>query len=407
MPFNYVASTKDGKVRRGVSDLGSRSAVIQYLEKQGLIVVSVSDARLIRSARRAGMFLFSTVRHVDIVLLTKHLSVMLNAGLSLLESLSILEEQASTWRLRLILRRTVKTVEQGKTLSEALEQYPRVFSAFYVNIVRAGEVSGTLETNLEHLALQLSKDYELRARVRSALLYPTVVLVAAAAIGFFFATYVIPQVSGLFANLKGVKLPLVTVIMIDVANFTRRYTFATFFGGLAGIYFILWLLRRRFLAPVTHWIVLRLPIVGPTVRDVNLARFALVLGTMLRSGIPITTSLQVTSDVLGNYYYRRTLRKTLSLIQEGVPLSEGLLGSPRLFPRIASRMVSVGERSGRLEEVLKYLAEFYDLEVQTTMRNLANILEPVLLVVIGLVALALAYAIIIPIYNFIGMISRI
>jgi type IV pilus assembly protein PilC len=407
MPFNYVASTKDGKVRRGVSELGSRHSVVQDLERQGLIVVSVTDARFIRSAQRAGMFLFGKARHIDVVLMTKHLSVMLNAGLSLLESLGILEEQAPTWQLRRILRKTVKTVEQGKPLSEALEQYPRVFSAFYVNIIRAGEVSGNLETNLEHLATQLSKDHELRARVRSAMLYPTIVVIAAAAIGFFFATYIIPQVSGLFASLKGVKLPWVTIVMIDTANFTRKYTFATFFGGLGGIWFLLWFLRRRFLAPVTHWILLRLPIVGPTVRDVNLARFAMVMGTMLKSGIPITTAIQITSEVLDNFYYRRILRQTLSSLQEGVPLSDGLIGAPRLFPKIVSRMISVGERSGRLEDVLRYLAEYYDLEVQTTMRNLANILEPVLLVVIGLIALGLAYAIIIPIYNFIGMINKI
>jgi len=407
MPFNYVASNKDGKLRRGVSDLGSRGAVVHDLESQGLIVVSVTDAKFIRSARRAGLFLFGGIRHIDIVLLTKHLSVMLNAGLSLLESLSILEEQASTWRLKQILRQTVKTVESGKPLSEALEKYPRAFTAFYVNIVRAGEVSGNLEVNLEHLADQLSKDHELRSRVRSAMLYPTIVIIAAAAIGFFFATYIIPQVAGLFASLKGVKLPWVTIVMIDTADFTRKYTAATFFGGLGGIWFILWFLRRRFLAPITHWIVLRLPIVGPTVRDVNLARFAMVMGTMLKSGIPITQAIQITSEVLENHYYRSILKTALSRVTEGVPLSEGLLDSPRLFPKIVSRMISVGERSGRLEEVLKYLAEFYDLEVQTTMRNLANILEPILLVVIGLVALGLAYAIIIPIYNFIGMISKI
>jgi len=407
MPFKYVASTQSGKLERGVSDLASRRAVIADLESRGLVVVSVEDAKLLRAARRASTLFFGNIRHIDKVLITKHLSVMLRAGLTLLESLRTLEEQAVSWRLRLILGRIARAVEHGDALSDALAEYPHIFSQFYINIIRAGEVSGNLENNLDHLAVQLTKDHDIRSKVRSALIYPVFIIVAAALIGFFFATYVIPQVAHLFSSLKGIKLPILTVILLDIADFTRRYTLLTFGGGTALVLFIIWFLRRRFMAPLTNSVALHLPVLAGVTKNISLARFSLVMSTLLKSGIPITKSLEVAADVLDNYYYKRALRQALAAVIRGEPLSESLARSASLFPKITSRMIGVGEKSGKLEEVLGYLSDYYDLEVETTMKNLSTIIEPVMLIVIGLITLGLAFAIIIPIYNFIGVISKI
>jgi type IV pilus assembly protein PilC len=407
MPFSYVASTSDGKVVRGYSTQESREAVLEELASQGLIVVSVKESRWLAKVQRIAMYFFGTVRHIDRVLVTKHLSVMLKAGLTLLESLRILEEQATTWRLRSILHQLALGVERGTPLSDALEKYPRVFSPFYINIVRAGELSGTMEENLEHLAEQLGKEHEIAGRVRSALLYPGIVIVAAASIGFFFAIYVIPQIAHLFAGLTGIKLPWVTVVMIAVANFAKKYTIQSVVGFFGGGIFIYWFLRRKFLQPVTHWLQLRIWVVGPIVRNVNLARFSMVLGAQLKSGIPITQAVKITADVLSNFYYKKELTKIIAVVEGGGSVSEALAGSDRLFPKIASRMINIGERSGKLEDVLQYLADFYDLEVSTATKNLTVILEPLLLIVIGLITMGLAFAIIIPIYNFISAIGRI
>jgi type IV pilus assembly protein PilC len=407
MPFSYVASTRDGKIVRGYSALTSREAVLEELASKDLIVVSVTESRWVMAVQRAVMYFFGTVKHTDRVMMTKHLSVMLKAGLTLLESLRILEEQAGTWRLRNILHKLVDGVERGTPMSDAMEKYPRVFSAFYINIIRAGESSGTLEENLEHLAVQLSKEHEIGNRVRSALVYPIIVMIAAAVIGFFFSIYVIPQIAHLFAGLSGIKLPWVTVVMLNMANFTKKYTVGTFFGLFGGGAFLFWFIRRRFLAPVTHWVNLRLWVVGPIIRNVNLARFALVLGTQLKSGIPITQAVKVTGDVLENYYYKKELARIIAVVEQGGAVSEAMISSPRLFPKIASRMINIGERSGKLEEVLQYLADFYDLEVQTATKNLTTLLEPLLLIIIGLITAGLAYAIIIPIYNFISAIGKI
>src|SRR5512142_2452924 len=407
MPFQYVASTNAGKLRRGTSDLASRDAVIQDLEARGLVVVSVDELRRARSAERINAWILGTVGHVEKVLFTKHLSVMLTAGLTLLESIQILIEQSSTWRFRVILRAIYRRIERGERFSDALDAFPQVFSPFYVNIVRAGKLSGNLEENLEHLAVPFSTEPELRQKDRTALLYPTIVVLAAAFIRFFFATYVLPQVANLFAGLQGIKLPWVTVVLLRISAFARQYTFLSFVGLFGGLYFVWWFMRREFLAPFTHAVVIRLPVVGKIVQDVNLARFSLVFGTLLRSGIDITKALEVTSTVLGNIYYKRALGRVLVEVQRGQPVSEVILRYPKLFPRLTARMIGVGERAGKLEEVLGYLSDFYELEVETTMKNLQTVLEPILLLFVGLVALAMAFAILIPIYNFIAAIRRL
>ncbi|MDD5252125.1 MAG: type II secretion system F family protein [Patescibacteria group bacterium] len=404
--FHFVATTKEGQMYKGMSELPTREAVIRELESAGYVVVSVSRTRS-GSLIDDILARFGGIGHLEIVLFTKHLSLMIRAGLTLSESLRILQEQATSLRFRVILKRMVKQLEGGGSFSEALGSYPKIFSRFYVNIVRAGEISGTLEQNLDHLAEQYTKEHELRAKVRTALMYPTIVLVAALSIGFFFAAYVLPQVAQLFTGLKGIHLPAVTVFILWLAAFAKKYTLASALTLVVVAVFAIWFLRRNFLRPATHWMILKLPVIGGISRDVNLARFSLVFGTLLRSGIPITRALEVTADVLDNYYYKKAVLTSFDEVQSGEALSTGLAKAPNVFPTIVTRMVNVGERSGKLEDVLGYLADFYQLEVDTIMRNLSDILEPILLVGIGIVAMVLAYAIIIPIYDFIGTIARI
>lgn len=407
MAYEYVASTEEGSVVKGRSSLGSKDAVAQRLAAQGLVVVSIEEAQGSRIGDSLIGLFVGTISHLDKVLFTKHLSIMLRAGLSLLESLDILAEQASAWRMKHVIKDVAKRIERGEKFSDALEQFPNVFTPFYCNIVRAGEYAGTLVENLDHLAVQFTKDYELRKKVKSALMYPIFVLIAAAAIGFFFATYVLPEVAKLFEGLKGVELPWVTLLLLKVAKIGREHpvlSFVTVFGGIGAFFLVI---RQRILAPATHFIAIRAPIFGIIVQEVNLARFALVFGTLLKSGVDIIKSLEVTASVLNNVYYHRAVTKALLEVQRGKALSDILAESPKLFPRITSRMIGVGERSGKLEEVLGYLADFYELEVENAMKNMSTLLEPVLLLIIGVVALGMAFAILIPIYNFIAAINRI
>ncbi|MBN1585323.1 type II secretion system F family protein [Candidatus Uhrbacteria bacterium] len=406
MSYGYVASTGEGKLVRGVSELSSRNSVIRDLESRGLVVVSVDPVRRSRSLVRFSLRSLGLVSHLDKMIFIKHLTVMVKAGLSLLESLRILREQAASFRFRMILGEVVSSVEKGGSLSDSLARFPKVFSAFFVNVVRSGETAGTLEGNLEHLSEQFSRDHELRGRVRSAMMYPVFVILAALAIGFYFALYIIPQVAGLFGGLGGIEMPLATRVMMGIAGFVRNHGPALAIGTVAGLAFLVWLLRRRFIRPLTHGIILKVPIFGKLVRNINSALFCLVFGTQMRSGIPILQALEVTASVLGNWHFQQAILATAESVRRGQSLSESLAEHPRVFSRLTVRMVEVGERSGRLDEILGFLADFYGLEVETTTKNLTTILEPVMLVTIGLLALGLAYAIIIPIYNFVGSIGN-
>jgi len=394
-------------MKKGTSDLATRESVISMLEKQDLIVVSVDEAR----SRPSVMFslgkILTRISFVERLLLTKHLAIMIKSGLTLPDALRTLGDQARTRSLKSMLGSIERRIERGDRFSDALEEYPNIFSKFYVNIVRAGELSGTLEENLEHVAAQYAKDNELRKKVKQALLYPVVVIVAAALIGFFFAAYVLPQVAGIFTGLKNVQLPWTTRALLAVSAFVRSHSVSSFLAVFGSIIFTVWFLRRKFMAPLTHYIILRLPIVGRISRLVNLARFSLILGTLLRSGVDILRAIEITSQVLDNVYYRKALAGVYLEVQQGTALWESLASRENLFPSIVSRMIGVGERAGRLEEVLNYLSEFYELEVESTMKNLSSILEPVLLIVIGFVALFFSFAILMPIYNYIGAISRI
>lgn len=407
MPFHFVAAKKDGTTVKGTSSLPSRDAVANELLGKGLIVVSIESFSESRAGKRASALFTGSASHVEKVLFTKQLAVMLRAGLTLFDALRILSEQGGSRRLRIVANRLRERVERGDRLADALAGFPKVFTPFYVNVVRSAELSGTLEENLDHLAAQFTKEHELRKKVQNALLYPSIVLVAALFIGFFFASYVLPQVAGLFKQLKGVELPLVTRILLAVSEFTRKHTFLSFVGTFGTIGFLLWFVRRKFLAPFTHAIILKLPVVGKISTDVNMARFSLVFGTLMKSGVDIVRALEVTASVIDNYYYRKAVLRMVGDVQRGGALSDSLGKATDLFPGVASRMIAVGEGSGKLEEVLGYLRDFYELEVDTTMKNLSTVLEPLLLLFIGAIALAMAFAILIPIYNFIAAIRKI
>ncbi len=407
MSFKYTAANREGEVLHGESDLGSRDAVLGQIESQGLIAISVDEIADRKEKKKLSEIGFGRIRNVDILLFTKHLSVMLKAGLTLSGALRALVDQTKSPKFKKVLDNVRARVERGEGFSNALEKHHKVFSPFYVHVVRAGEISGTLEENLEHLAGQYVKDYNLRKRVQSAMLYPGIVFGAALLIGFFFASYVLPQVNSIFSGLGDIDLPWVTELLMAVSNFMSDNTLISFLIMVGAVAFFWWLLHQKFIRPTTHWLTLHLPIVGGIAKEVNLARFSLILGTLLKSGNDIVRALEITREVLDNMYYKRVIAEAHLEMQRGINLRESLKKNEDLFPSVVTHMIDVGEQSGELEEVLKYLAEFYELEIESTMKNLSSVLEPVLLLFIGLVAMGLAYAILIPIYNYISAISSI
>ncbi len=402
MRFKYSATTPQGKIENGVIDARSSDEAAEQIRGAGLLVVSL---RRDAGGSFVNLLGIGWVPNVVKVTFAKHMSLMIKAGLPIDEAVRVLAEQAQG-RFRKALMGVHAAVEGGRQLSEGFAQYPKIFPELFIATVRAGESSGTLERSLDDLALQLTKSYDLQRKIRGAMIYPVLVLVAAAGIGMGLSLFVLPRVIGLFDSIT-VELPLATRLMIGFSRFMVAYGVPFSIGLVAAVFGLIQFLGWKPIRPFSHGVLLRIPVFGVLARNFNLAMFARTMATLLKSGITIGDAFEIVSATLRNARFKKALLRVKQGTETGVPASTILEEFPHLFPSIATRMLAVGERSGKLEETFQYLAEFYEDEVDVTTKNLSTILEPVLLIVIGLTVAYIAVAIITPIYNFIGNIERL
>lgn len=334
---------------------------------------------------------------VDLVMLTKHLSVMLTAGMTVPESLDTIVEQANG-PLKRTLKRVYKRVEAGSSLGDALALEPKTFSPVFVSAVIVGENSGTLSENLKRLATQMDKDLQLRRQIQSASLYPAIILSAAAILGLGIATFVLPKITSVFASLN-TELPFTTRALLWIADIFDQYGLILSFAILAAVALFVFLVRQKFTYPLTHRILLATPALRGFVHDINRARFCRTLGTLLESGTPITDALAITRNVIPNVVYKKTISQMRKDIGSGEKFSDLIQQHDKLYPKMITRMVAVGEQSGSLGGTLTYLATYYEDRVNAMSKNLASVIEPILLIGIGLVVALIAISVITPIYS--------
>lgn len=350
---------------------------------------------------------FSQVpKKVDVLLFTKHLSVMLKAAIPLVEALHTLEEQSSSSQLKKILLAVKKEVKNGSSLAKALGKFPKVFDHFYVSLVEVSESSGTLDENVAFLAEQLAKEHALRKKIQGALLYPGLVLISATVMSGFIALFVLPQLVGFFGALA-IDLPITTRILLAVANLMKDYGVLIFIalGTILALFFNI--IRLPTVKPIWHRFLLTFPLVGKLLAYGQLARFSRNFGVLLRSGVPIATSLEVTSRTLSNEVFKTSLQKVSASLEKGNSIKESMQKLElAFFPPLVSRMIGVGEKSGNLDETLLYLGDFFEEEIDAISKNMTTVLEPLLLLGIGLVVGFVALAIITPIYQITSSIRR-
>jgi type IV pilus assembly protein PilC len=341
---------------------------------------------------------------VQKALFAKNLSLMLKAGLPISEALAISRDSAKG-KLKSVLDKVLDSVRSGRSFSDSLAEHKETFSSLFINAAKSGESSGTLVENLEGLALQLKKEKELISKIKGAMMYPVIVLTATFGLGMVLSFVVLPQITPLFEGLK-VELPLTTRALISFSHFVQDYGVFLFFGVVGFVLLLLYLVRQKFSQPVTHWLLLRVPILKNLTRGANLTRFSRTLGTLLKSGVPIDEALEITKETVGNYYYRQALDKVSRGVSRGGKLSVSLGQAKNYFPTLLVKMLKVGEESGKFEESLFYLADYYEEEVDNATKTLSTTIEPILLLTIGLVVGFLALSIITPIYDITGNIQR-
>ncbi|MFA5134900.1 MAG: type II secretion system F family protein [Patescibacteria group bacterium] len=409
MKFDYVATTEDGHIEKGSVQAASKGAVLDGLRQRGLIIMSVTGEGQGRQPKPAANAVvrslrFGRVSQLDKIMFVRNLGTMLKSGLPLVETLSVVRDQADSKKLKLVTDSVLKDVSNGKTLAASLEQHGNVFSKTVVGMVHAGEASGTLERNLDYIADELERDYELRRKVVSAMIYPAIILSGTLALGIGLSIFILPKLVKMFDTFR-VELPGLTQTFLDVATFLVDYGLYVIVGFVAFIIGLRFIARVRHVRSLLHKLVLKLPFIGKLVRDLNLARLTRMLSVLLKSGIIITESIEITEGAVGNIHFKRELGRALSGISKGGSLASSL-DNEDIFTPMVRRLVGVGETTGKLEESLAYLADFYEEEVNTITKNLSSVIEPVLLVIIGVVLGFLAVAIISPIYQFTGALSR-
>ncbi len=335
------------------------------------------------------------------MLFLDHLRIMIKGGLSIIEALGVLERETSNKKLKEAIAEIKKNVEQGEPLSAALSLHPNIFSKMYVRMIEAGEAAGQLESALEQAVIQMRKAYELTSAIKGAMIYPGVILTAMLGIGIMMITVVLPQLTTLFKEMDA-ELPLATRILIQISDIASQPLyllgiFATIGGCIGGFLFLL--KRVPSFRASFHALTLHLPIAGNIIKQINLARFSLTLSSLLKSTIPVVDAVNITADTCSNVQYQMALHEGSETIKRGTPLSEILQKYDTLFPPMVVEMVLVGEQSGDVESLLTELANFYNDEVSKTMKNFTTIIEPVIIITIGIAVAGMAVAVIMPMFS--------
>lgn len=398
--FIFEAVDHDGVIKKGELQSDSKLDVLDYLSKQNLTPISVREkTEALKSS--LDIFSFERVKAVDRILLTKHLSAIIKAGISLTEAIDILIANSEKNIIKKILVDAKYNLERGQTLSFTFEHWPKYFSPVFSGIIKAGEISGNLENSLEQLGDQLIRDNELVKKVKGAMIYPIILLTTSALVILLMITFVLPRLAKAFLE-SGLQLPTITKVLLwlsAVLSYSPILTFSIFIGTLGSLSYILRTIRGRKIMSVVAF---RLPAFNKLLKRIALARFCNTLSNLLSSGIPITEALDITAKAVVNSTYERAINDIKEDIKKGASITGLLKQRDDLFPSLLTSMVLIGEKTGTLEKTLKTVANFYEEEVDRTLKNLVSLIEPAMLLIMGVVVAGIALSILIPIYSLVG-----
>ncbi len=397
--FTYSARpAAGGEIRTGEVDLKSRDEVMAYLHRQKLIPVAVRE-----KPREFSISLGTGVKTREIVIFTRQFATMINAGLPLVQSLDILAEQTENPKLQKVIADVLYDVESGNTLADAMEKHPKIFSKLFVSMVSAGEAGGILDTILLRLATFLEKADALARKIKGAMIYPGVILGVAVAAVAILLIFVIPTFQTMFAS-AGVPLPLPTQIVITLSALLQAWWWAMLLAIGAAAFALRAFYRTEGGERAVDGLLLRLPILGDVQRKAAVARFTRTLGTLVSSGVAILEGLEITAKTAGNRVIQDAVMDSRASIAGGDTIS-GPLKQSGVFPPMVVQMINVGEQTGGLDEMLTKIADFYDEEVDAAVSNLLAAMEPIMIVVLGVVVGGMIVAMYLPIFDMVSAVG--
>lgn len=401
--FIYEAADKKGVIINGEIEADSREGAVEYLRKKNFIPIVIKEKT--EAGKGAGglasISLFERIRPVDRIVFIRNLSATIKAGLNILDAVNILILDTANAAMQKVLSAARADLERGQPLSRAFEENKKDFPAVFVGMLKAGEASGRLEEVLDELEVHLTKEYELARKIKSALAYPILLLIASVGVVVLLMAFVLPRLAQSFAA-GGVQLPLITRMVVaasKVITFSPLLDFVAL-GGLA--FFFLYFRKTDIGRKVVGIIISHIPIAKELVKKVSLVRFTRTFSSLIASGTSAVESLALAADAVGNADYREAILATVEKIKTGVSVSESFSDRPDLFPHLLLSMMTVGEKTGTLENILRTFSNFYDQEVDNTLKDFVTFLEPVMLLMMGLIIGAIAISILLPIYQLVG-----
>ncbi len=404
--FHYKARDKEGRTNEADRNAEDRYSLARELRGEGLTVLSVTEGATGGKKKTLDDYIPQFLKGVSLtekLNFTRNSAVMIGAGLSLTKALEVMARQAHNKKFQAIILSMAETVSRGRTFADAVGEHPNIFPKFYQEMVRAGEKSGKLEEALKLVGMQLQKDYALRRKIRSAMMYPLIIMIAMVGIGILMLIYVVPTLISTFNDLH-VALPASTRFIIFLSQ-SLVSSGLVFLGIVAVLGFLIFRWARSRTGKKTiDWAFVRTPVIGGINKKFNAARTCRTLSSLISSGVDIVEALGITREVLQNHLYKAVLDEARDRIQKGDPIAASFLAAEHLYPPLVGEMIAVGEETGELSMMLLRLAVFYENEVAVATKDLSTIIEPVLMIAIGAVVGFFAVSMISPMYSLVGAI---
>jgi type IV pilus assembly protein PilC len=399
LTFNYTA--RDPNTGQKVSaqvEASSEAAAAKIIRGEGLAPLEIKPI----GARSSGPSRFTNrINTKQKIIFSRQMSTLINAGLPLVQSLRNVGDQMENKTFKLVINKIIADVEGGSSLSEALAKHPRVFNNIYINLIAAGEVSGNLDRALERIAYQQEKDAEIIAKVRGAMAYPAIVIMVMVLVVGFMVVKVLPQVKVIYEDLPGAKLPTITKALLAVSDFVISYWWVVIIIIAAAIFALTKYARTGPGKELIDKLKMRAWPFGQLFMKVYMARFARTGTTLVSSGVPLIQMLEVVSESINNIHVQRSVSHGIERVKGGKSLADALEGDPNFLPLVPN-MLRIGEQSGSLEKMLEKTADYYEKEVDNQIKTISTIIEPLLMVILGLVAFVIVAAVLLPIYNLAG-----
>lgn len=404
--FIYKAKRATGEIYKGEKDAKDRFELYKMLKDSGeeaVDVVEKTGKELSLKGFNISIPFIGSIKTQDKINFARNLGSMITAGLSMSRALNVMERQAKGKELKKVLISLQKDISEGKTLSQAMSSYKNVFSSLFISMVAAGEQSGSLAESLRIVGLQMDKSYALQRRVRGAMMYPCIIFAAMGLVAILMLTYIVPTLMKTFTELK-LDLPASTKFVLFVSSSLRDHGLVILLSTLVIVAGLIVWSKKSSGKQVIHYAILKIPVIGNIIKEVNSARTARTLSSLLSSGVDVVESVRITTEVIQNVHYKAILEKSSKAIEKGEPISKIFTENEKYYPLFLGEMMNVGEETGKIGEMLMGVATFYEDDVDQKTKDMSTIIEPFLMVIIGIAVGFFAVAMISPMYSLVNVI---